>query len=196
MKQYSPSFECNAQPIGDVLAAILPTEAHVVELGCGSGQHAVAMSQRRADVQWQPTDRDGQLESAVAWCAEASCANLCLPAAFDLLHDPWCWGPVDALIAINVVHIAPMEAAVRLFSLAGAHLRPGGLLYLYGAMRYGGRQLESSNEDFDAWLRARDPQSGLRVFEDLDRLAREAGLVLAEDRAMPSNNRSIWWRKE
>jgi hypothetical protein len=83
----------------------------------------------------------------------------------------------------------------RLFAGAGRALTPGGILYVYGPYRYAGRPLEPSNEDFDRWLKARDPASGVRLFEDVDRLAGQNGLVFAGDRAMPANNRSIWWQR-
>jgi hypothetical protein len=83
----------------------------------------------------------------------------------------------------------------KLFTGAGRLLAPGGLLYVYGPYRYADRPLEPSNEDFDRWLKARDPVSGVRLFEDVNRLAEENGLVLAGDRAMPANNRSIWWQR-
>jgi hypothetical protein len=98
-------------------------------------------------------------------------------------------------VCINTVHIVAWPGVENLFAGAGRVLAPGGVLYVYGAYRYASRPLEPSNEEFDRWLRARDPAAGVRDFEAVDALAVKAGLVLGGDRAVPVNNRSIWWRK-
>lgn len=102
---------------------------------------------------------------------------------------------IDAIVCINTVHIMAWQGTEKLFELAASAIHPGGVLYLYGPYRYADRPLEPSNENFDLWLQERDPLSGIRDFEAVNRLAELAGFELQEDLAMPANNRSIWWSK-
>ena len=127
--------------------------------------------------------------------AEAGLSNLREPLELDLFSDRWPVTSVAAVVCINTIHIVAWAAVEKLFAGAGKVLAPGGVLYAYGPYRYADRSLEPSNEDFDKWLKDRDPVSGVRDFEAVDALARQNGLALAGDRAMPANNRSIWWRK-
>jgi hypothetical protein len=101
----------------------------------------------------------------------------------------------DAMVCINTIHIVDWYAVEQLFALAGRLLPHAGVLYVYGPYRYADRPLEPSNERFDEWLKQRDPASGVRQFEAVNALAREAGLALRGDVAMPANNRSLWWQK-
>ena len=127
--------------------------------------------------------------------AEAGLSNLREPLELDLFSDRWPVTSAAAVVCINTIHIVAWAAVEKLFAGAGKVLAPGGVLYAYGPYRYADRSLEPSNEDFDKWLKDRDPVSGVRDFEAVDALARQNGLALAGDRAMPANNRSIWWRK-
>ena len=102
----------------------------------------------------------------------------------------------DVVLAINVIHIAPWEATQRLFSHAARMLGGGGFVYLYGPFRYRDRELEPSNQRFDAWLHGRAPHSGIRTFEEVDGVARDHGFTLVADEPMPANNRSIWWERD
>jgi SAM-dependent methyltransferase len=144
---------------------------------------------------WQPTDIAENLPSIAAWRAEAGLPNLREPRALDLFADDWLAETARAVVCINTIHIVSWQGVESLFASAGRVLAPGGILYVYGPYRYAHRPLEPSNEDFDRWLKARDPVSGVRLFEDVNRLAGQNGLVLAGDRAMPANNRSIWWQR-
>jgi SAM-dependent methyltransferase len=195
MKQFSPSCERNKEPILEVLREIFTAPGLVLEIGSGSGQHAVHFARGLPRVTWQPTDTAENLPSIAAWRAEAGLANLCEPLVLDLFADDWPVKQAQAVVCINTIHIVSWQGVQRLFAGAGRVLAPGGILYVYGPYRYADRPLEPSNEDFDRWLKARDPASGVRQFEDVNRLAGQNGLVLAGDRAMPANNRSIWWRK-
>ena len=130
-----------------------------------------------------------------AWRDEAGQVNLREPLALDLFSDRWPVAEAQAVVCINTIHIVSWEAVERLFAGAGRLLSPGGVMYVYGPYRYADRPLEPSNEEFDRWLKARDAASGVRLFEDVNRLAGQNGLMLAGDRAMPANNRSIWWIK-
>ena len=196
MKQSSPSCERNKEPILEVLREVLTVSGLVLEIGSGSGQHAVHFARGLSHVTWQPTDTAENLTSISAWRDEAALANLREPLALDLFSDHWPVTEAQAVVCINTIHIVSWKAVERLFAGAGRLLAPGGVLYVYGPYRYAGRPLEPSNEEFDRWLKARDAVSGIRLFEDVNRLAGQNGLTLAGDRAMPANNRSIWWIKD
>lgn len=196
MKQHSPACERNKDAILSVLEEVLPASGTVLEIGSGTGQHAAYFARHLPRLAWQPTDLPGMLPSIRAWAAEAGAANLRAPLVLDLLADAWPVAGAEAIVCINTIHIVPWRAVERLFAGAGRVLPAGGVLYVYGAYRYAGRPLEPSNEEFDRWLRARDPASGVRDFEAVDALAAAAGLRLAGDRPMPANNRSIWWIKQ
>lgn len=195
MKQYAPACDRNRGPIADVLRRVLPARGRVLEIGSGTGQHAAWFARDFPSLAWQPSDLAVNHPSIAAWAAESRAPNLSPALKLDLLADDWPRVEADAVVCINVLHIVSWRGVVNLFSKAPSILGAGGVLYVYGACRYRDRPLEPSNAWFDRWLRERDPESGIRYFEDVDELARDSGLVLVEDAPMPSNNRSIWWRK-
>jgi len=195
MKQFSPSCERNKEPILAVLREVLTRPGLVLEIGSGSGQHAVHFAGALPHLTWQPSDVVDALPGISAWRAEAGLANLREPLVLDLFADDWPVTEAQAVVCINTIHIVSWPGVERLFAGAGRLLAPGGVMYVYGPYRYADRPLEPSNEEFDQWLKLRDPVSGVRLFEDVNRLAGQNGLKLAGDRAMPANNRSIWWIK-
>lgn len=194
-RRHSPACARNTQPIGDQLARLLPQRGVVLEIGAGTGEHAVAFARRFSTVTWQPVDRPGHLDSIEAWRREADLPNLRPALAFDLFapHPPV--PAADAVFCANVLHIAPPEATAALFRHAAALLPHGATLIVYGPFRYRDRPLEPSNAAFDLSLRSRDPQMGLRYAEDVDAAAGAHGLALGEDIAMPANNRLRWWSR-
>lgn len=195
MKQFSKACERNKEPIGDVLADVLPDgeEVSVLEVGSGTGQHAVAFARRFPRVLWQPTNPPGQLVSIEAWRRDAGLENVLAPLAFDLFDDEAPVDGADMVVAINVIHIAPFEATRRLFEHAAQLLTPGAPILLYGPYRFRDRPLEPSNERFDAFLQRRNPDSGLRLFEKVDDIAAERGFTHVKTRRLPANNDAIWW---
>lgn len=195
MKQSAPSCERNKDVILAVLKEVLPKSGTVLEVGSGTGQHAAYFAFHLPQLVWQPTDLSPNFPSIRAWREEAGLLNLCEPLELDLLALAWPVTSAQAIVCINTIHIVSWKAVENLFAGAGSVLAPGGVLYVYGAYRYATRPLEPSNEDFDRWLKARDPVSGIRDFEAVNALAEKNGLTLVEDRAMPANNRSIWWVK-
>ena len=196
MKQFSPSCERNKEPILAVLREILPAAGQVLEIGSGSGQHAVHFAHALPQVQWQPSDVAENLPSIRAWREESGLANLHEPLMLDLFSSDWPVASMQAVVCINTIHIVSWQAVKKLFVGSGKLLSSGGVMYVYGPYRYSHRPLEPSNEEFDRWLKARDRESGVRLFEEVNALAHQNGLILARDRAMPANNRSIWWIKK
>ncbi len=195
MKQFSPSCERNQAQILAVLRDVLPKVGTMLEIGSGTGQHAVYFAAHLPKLDWQPTDLPENFASIRAWAAEAALPNLRAPVVLDLLAPASPTIDAQAIVCINTIHIVAWRGVENLFAYAGRTLPEGGLLYAYGPYRYADRPLEPSNESFDQWLKARDPASGVRDFEAVDALARQNGMRLAGDLAMPANNRSIWWIK-
>jgi SAM-dependent methyltransferase len=164
MKQFAPSCERNKEPILAVLSEILNTRGVILEVGSGSGQHAVHFARGLPHVEWQPSDVAANLPSIGAWRAEAGLVNLREPLILDLFAGDWPVTVAQAVVCINTIHIVSWQAVESLFAGAGRILAPGGIMYVYGPYRYAERPLEPSNEEFDRWLKARDPRSGVRLF--------------------------------
>ena len=197
VRRRAPAAERNRDAILSVLARVLPRSGIVLEIASGTGQHAVHCAAALPDIVWQPSDPDADArDSIAAWRAHAGLANLNTPLALDVLNDDWGIGNVAAIVCINMIHIAPWEAAESLFRGAGARLAGGGVLFLYGPYRRNGAHTAPSNEAFDQQLRARDPRWGVRDMEAVAALGEKAGLTLVETVAMPANNFSVVFEKQ
>jgi SAM-dependent methyltransferase len=192
MKQSAPATERNREPIREALAPHLPAEGLVLEIASGSGEHAVHFARAFPGLAWQPTDPDpAALASIAAWRDEAALPNLLAPVVLDATSTEWPVARADAIVCINMVHIAPWAAALGLFAGAARTLPPGGLLYLYGPYRFNGAFTAPSNQEFDRWLRERDPSWGVRDIRELTPAATRFGIALAHVVAMPANNHSL-----
>lgn len=185
----------NRDPIGDVLAHILPERGLVLEVGAGTGQHAVDFATRFPALSWQPADRPDYHPSIEAWRRHSGTAtpNLRPALPFDLFDEAPPLPAADVLVAINVLHIAPAAAMPRLFAHASSMLSHGGLVVVYGPFRYPDRPLEPSNLAFERTLQATDPRRGIREVTTLDALAAAQGFVLGGDTPLPANNHLRWW---
>ena len=161
----------------------------MLEIGSGTGQHAAYFAPALPHLKWQPSDVAGHLEGISMWVGEGV-----QPIELDL-DKPWPRLQADAVFSANTAHIVSWPQVERMFEGVGRLLPAGGLFALYGPFHYGGRATSESNARFDAMLRARDPASGVRNFEDVDQLARRCGLALLEDNPMPANNRLLVWKK-
>ena len=194
MKPFSEACERNKGPILDVLREAFADRRAVLEVGSGTGQHALYFAQALAHLTWQPGDVAANLPGLLAQFAGADLPNLRAPIVLDLDED---WPPqgCDALFSANTLHIVSWSQVERFFRHAGEQLPSGGVLAVYGPFNYGGRFSAPSNAQFDAMLRVRDPHSGIRDFEAVDALAREHGFVLDRDQRMPANNRTLVWRR-
>ena len=191
MERYSSAAEKNKGPILEALRERLPLRAHVLEVGSGSGQHALHFTEALPKLRWQPTERSDGLTALAANLAAVGRATILPPLALDLVSGPWPAGPFDAVYAANVMHIVSVPLGEALLRGAASVLREGGQLLLYGPYKFGGTFTTESNAEFDRWLKAQDPASGVREFEAVARVAETAGLELGDNRAMPSNNQLL-----
>jgi cyclopropane fatty-acyl-phospholipid synthase-like methyltransferase len=194
-RQHAPSTARNRDPILAVLRRVLPERARVLELASGAGEHAVFVAGAMPGVTWRPSDPDAQARASIAaWIEAEDLRNVLPPVAIDVRAPSWgveADAPFDALVAINMIHISPWEATLGLVAGAGRLLRPGGVLYTYGPYTREGRHTAPSNEAFDASLRARDPNWGVRDVGDVESAASAQGLTLREIVEMPANNLSL-----
>jgi len=191
MKPFSEASENNREPILVVLREAFAQVSGVLEIGSGTGQHAVHFAQHLPHLTWQTSDLPVHHAGIQAWLDEAQLANARPPIALDVNDKPWPVTPVDGVFTANTLHIVSWPEVVCLLAGAGQLLPPGGVLCIYGPFNYGGQFTSESNARFDSWLKARDPHSGVRDFEAVCALALEHGLALQHDHAMPVNNRTL-----
>jgi SAM-dependent methyltransferase len=193
---FAAAAERNRGSILAELERVLPAAGLVLEIASGTGQHVVHFAQALPRLTWQPSDADpASRRSIEAWTDQAGLGNVRAPVALDVCRLPWPVAAADAVLCINMIHIAPWAATEALFGGAGAVLGQGGVLFLYGPYRRDGRHTAPSNQAFDDQLRARDPSWGVRDLEAVTALAVTSGFVLVESVAMPANNLSVVFRK-
>jgi hypothetical protein len=198
----APACERNRDPILAVLRTCLADRRHVIEVGSGTGQHAVHFAGGMPWLDWQATDVPANLAGIAAWRAAAALPNLAPPLPLDLARTGWVEdiapalpAPADAAFSANVVHIVAWPLVASMFEGLGRLLARDATIVLYGPFNLGGRFTAPSNREFDAWLKARDPASGVRDLEAVDALARAAGFTLAGKQPMPANNFTVAWRR-
>jgi len=185
---FSSAAERNRQPILDVLRSWLPDDGTVLEIGSGTGQHAVFLTQNLTGITWQPTDRQENIPGLDA-CFLAEGNTRILPALkLDVLSDPWPGRSYDAAFSANTAHIMPWGAVIAMFAGVGAHLVEGACFCLYGPFNINNCFTSPSNAGFDAHLRQRDPEMGIRDMEAMQDLANLHQLRLEQKIPMPANN--------
>jgi hypothetical protein len=195
-RRFAPATERNREPIVAVLERVLPRSGLVLEVASGSGEHAVFFAARLPGLEWQPSDLDAaNLASIAAWRAHAKIANVRAPIALDAAADEWSVDRADAIVSINMIHIAPWATCLGLLRGAALRLAPAAPLVLYGPFRREGKHTAPSNEAFDQGLRAQNPAWGVRNLEDVCAAAAERGLALDEVVQMPSNNLTVILRR-
>jgi cyclopropane fatty-acyl-phospholipid synthase-like methyltransferase len=194
-KPYSESCEQNREPILAVLKQAFAGRSQLLEIGSGTGQHAVYFGAELPHLRWQTADVLAHHPGIHAWLAEAALPNVLPPLELDVNQRNWHGGRYDAVFSANTLHIMGWPEVIRFFEGVGAVLESGGVLVVYGPFNYNGQFTSESNARFDGWLKARDPAAGVRDFEAVDALARAQGLVLQHDIAMPANNRSLVWQR-
>jgi SAM-dependent methyltransferase len=195
MLTVSEACERNKGPILAVLREELAASGEVLEVGSGTGQHAVHFAAGLPQLRWQPSELPGNLPDLAARLRLEGGPNLRPPLALDVRDDPWPVAAVDAVFSANTLHIMAWSAVREFFRGVGAVLVPGAVLCVYGPFRFAGRHTADSNAAFDRYLRERDPESGVRDFEALDAEAQAHGLRFAANHSMPANNRTLVWRR-
>ncbi len=199
-KMYSPSTARNRDLIRDAFLATMPQEGNILEVGGGTGEHAVHLAGALPKANWFTGDPDETARASIAaWIAEAGLDNLQGPHAIDVAARDWdavLAAPYDGVVSINMIHIAPFNAAEGLFAGAGRLLRPAGKLFLYGPFSRNGVHTAASNEAFDQSLKSRNARWGVRDLErDIAPLAQKNSLRLEKVVEMPANNFSVIFRK-
>jgi len=191
-----PATQRNRDAILDVLRGVFPPSGLVLEIASGSGEHIVHFANALPSLTFQPSDpEDAARLSIAAWTAETGLSNIRPALAIDVRREPWPIAQADAMLCINMIHISPWEATTALMRNAGRILSPGAPLYLYGPYRHQGVVTADSNEAFDADLKSRNPQWGLRQLDEVAALAHAAGFSGPRVTPMPANNLSVVFRK-
>lgn len=193
-KPHAPSCERNREPILAVLRDHFIDCRRVLEIGSGTGQHAVCFAAALPHLIWQCSDRRENLAGICMWLEEAGLPNTPPPLELDVA-GAWPRQRFDAVFSANTLHIMGWPEVERLFAGLGGVLADAATLVIYGPFNYGGRHTSESNAEFDVWLKRRGAHQGIRDFEAVDALATGIGLRLVEDRAMPANNRCLVWRR-
>ncbi len=194
-KPFSEACEENKAPILAVIQPLLQDCAAVLEIGSGTGQHAVHFAAQMPQLVWHTSDVREHHAGIQCWLDEANLPNTRHPLPLDVLRDPWPELNVQAVYSANTVHIMGWDAVEALFAGIGKLLPDNGLFMLYGPFNYNGQYTSESNARFDEWLQSRDPRSGIRDLTDLKRLAEQAGMQLQHDYTMPVNNRLLVWQR-
>lgn len=195
MRPFSQACENNKAPILARLRPYLKPSVTVWEIGSGTGQHAVYFAEQMPHIQWQPTDLPDALPGITAWMLDSPAKNVAQPLVLDVCEQPWPADDMDMVYTANTIHIIEEAAVAALFEGIGRLLKVGGLFFIYGPFIYGGAYTSESNAQFDLWLKARDPNRGIKSLEGLEVLGRRTGLRLKADHAMPANNQLLVWEK-
>jgi SAM-dependent methyltransferase len=194
--RHAPATLRNRAAILDVLKTALPPRGLILEIASGTGEHIVHFAKAVPGLRWQPSDPDAAARASIsAWAATEDAVNVLDPIDLDVRMRPWQVSGISAILCINMVHISPWQATEALLFEAGRLLPPGGLLYLYGPYHQAGIPTVPSNVAFDADLRQRNPQWGVRDLEAVEEIAGASGLMLADVIPMPANNLSVLFRQ-
>lgn len=194
-KPHAESCDRNQQPILDVIGPRLLASKTVLEIGSGTGQHAVFFARHLPHLVWISSDKPENHPGIRQWQKEANLTNTEGPLKLDLSNEAWPEIEADVVFTANTVHIVSWTLVVALFKGSARLLPSGGLFMIYGPFNYGGNYSSESNARFDQWLKNRDSDSGIRGYEDLEKLARSFDLEPSEDIMMPANNRLLVWRR-
>lgn len=197
-KQYSPSCERNQQPILSCLQQLLSSKdkaLDILEVGSGTGQHAAYFCEHQKNWRWQPSEKQGYLDSISAWQQDSGLDNFLPPIVLDV-SSSWPSQSFDVVFTANTLHIMSSQHVEVFFANAAKVLKPNGKLVAYGPFNRDGRYTSDSNEAFDAWLKARDEKSGIRNRQWLKELAEQNGLSEYSEQQLPANNEVLSWSKQ
>ena len=194
MKPFAESSEQNKHPILAVLKQFYLEVETVLEIGSGTGQHAVFFAEQLPHLIWMASDQAEYHNGIEMWIKESMLENIQGPLALDVNQTQWPIKQTDAIFSANTVHIMGWKSVENMFAGIGRVLKTDGVFCLYGPFNYNGQFSSESNARFDLWLKQRDSESGVRDFEALQKLAIDAGLTFIEDIEMPANNRMLVWK--
>ncbi|MCW8856404.1 MAG: class I SAM-dependent methyltransferase [Kangiella sp.] len=195
MRQFSEACERNKGPILDVIKPYLQHSNEVLEVGSGTGQHAAYFAGAMPHLTWHTSDLRANHPSIMAWVESSELPNLRKPRTLDVSQAVWPVNQADAIFTANTCHIMSWERVLDLFQGANRVLKPGGHLLIYGPFNVNGQYTSESNKAFDASLKERDPESGLRDYDDMNRVARHNGFSLIQRHDMPANNMLLAYQK-
>ena len=195
MKLYSESCERNQEPILKILQGVLAKQQYVLEIASGTGQHAIYFGRALPHLSWQTSELTEKHEGILAWLSEIKLPNVLPPVTLNVNDGKWPVGIVDTVFNANTVHIISWLEVERMFAGIARVLNANGILCLYGAFKYKGEFTSESNARFDAFLRSNNRNSGIRDFEDINRLAESHGLFLVKDVDMPNHNQTLVWQR-
>ena len=190
-RPFSQSCENNKQPILQRIETIFHAPQTVWEIGSGTGQHGCYFAEKLPHLTWQTTDREENLSGINGWITDTRLPNLPKSLALNVTDQEWPCQYIDALFTANTLHIMHKHEVEFLFSGLRKYLTDNTTVCIYGPFNYRGQYTSQSNEQFDQWLKARDPESGIRDFEVIESLANKAGLLISDDFEMPANNRLL-----
>lgn len=194
-KPFSQSCENNKQAILQIIQTVFQASTTVWEIGSGTGQHACYFAQNLSHLTWQATDKEENRTGLNCWIEEAGLINLLESLKLNVTDEIWPCQKIEALFTANSLHIMHWSEVESLFIGLAKYLTEKAVVCFYGPFNYKGQYTSPSNEQFDQWLKARDPESGIRDFEAIEILANSAGLSLNKDHAMPANNRLLVFHK-
>ena len=194
-KKYCEACDRNRGPILSVLQVLFSSCKSVLEIGSGTGQHAVYFAKHLPHLVWHTSDLLENHEDISLWLKDSGLKNVRPPLLLDVTAEDWPVLDIDAVYSANTVQIMHWHAVESFIAGVGSMLPVNGKLALYGPFNYNHAYTSQSNAEFDSWLKQRDPGSGIRNIEDLDKLANAEGMILQEDFQMPANNRLLCWVK-
>lgn len=196
-KPYAESCDQNRDPILNILQQSFRQCQHILEIGSGTGQHAVYFARHLPHLHWQTSEVAEHHAGIQAWLDDEGPDNVLPPVELDVRQPAhWPAQQFDGIFSANTVHIMGWPAVEQLFAMLGKVMLPGAVFCLYGPFNYNGKYTSDSNERFDAWLKSQAPERGIRDFEALNALAEQAGMTLLEDYPMPANNRILVWQQK
>jgi cyclopropane fatty-acyl-phospholipid synthase-like methyltransferase len=193
-KPHAPACDRNQGPILDVLKTCFSDRKQALEIGSGTGQHAVFFAKAMPWLTWQTADLAENLPGIRLWLEDARLPNLPPPIELQAA-GPWPKGPYDAVFSANTLHIMSWANVQKLFAALDGVMAKDSVLAVYGPFNYDGKFTSASNAGFDVWLKQRSTESGIRDFEAVNALAASIGLTLLADYAMPANNRTLVWKR-
>ena len=194
-KPYSESCDQNREPILTIISPLLKDRTNVLEIGSGTGQHAIYFAHNMPHIRWQTSDCLPYIDGINRWISDSGLTNVVPPIELNVSTSAWPELNVDAVFTANSLHIMSAADVSNLIEGVGKLLQPGGDLIIYGPFNYNGEYTSESNARFDEWLKSRDHNSGIRDFESVVTQAANNAMTLVEDYAMPANNRILHFVK-